>query len=157
MRVFKLLSIFIVSATLLSSCKKTSSTPVAVGPTVQYLSASTTGQYAGTLYATIGYLSASWDNSGMHPILHIAASNIAGSLKGSSINFVVNDYPFTTRTLAINDTTVTAQYIHFPTGGGYATQGSLTITSITPYITGTFNFRCTDLTIVSGSLNVLAP
>ena len=156
MRTAALLYILVILLAI-SSCKKTNSGPNPVFPDMQYLSAATTGKYAGTLYATGTALTTTQDNSGMHPVLYISAANVSGSLDSSGVNFVIYNYPLAADTIAFNDTNAAAQYIHYPTGSVNAMRGSMILTSVSPYITATYTFTCTDLTIVSGSFKVIAP
>ncbi len=159
MKILSSLSILTIILVSFSACTKTNNGPVAVNNHVEYVTASTTGSFAGTFYAYDSTITAVKNTTGLHPVTSITAGSSVGTLIGSSLSFVIWDYPVTTGTYQLDSVNATAEYLHFPDGGGVARRpgGTLVLTSVTPYITGTYTFTCTDLTIVTGSLNVVAP
>lgn len=159
MKIIGSLSVFALILVSFSACVKTNNSAVPVNPGVQYVSASTTGSFAGTFYAYDSTLKAIKDLSGTHPVTKIMATSTAGTLVGSSLSIVIFDYPVDTGKYLFDSVNTTASYHHFPDGGGVAIngRGGMDISSVSPYITGTYTFTCTDLTMVTGSFNVIAP
>ncbi len=73
------------------------------------------------------------------------------------LEFYFIAYPGTVGTYPLNGVSQGAIYAGVsPEIGRSAVHGTLTLTSVTPDIIGTYNFTCTDSTLVSGSFDVPA-
>ena len=137
----------------LTGCSKSGSTTTTVAPGTPYLTASTTGPFALNFSATDTFLKSIDNTSSTHPTLTI----IGHDNNGDVLDLVIYNYPIAVGTFPVDSVHTSAYYTHFPTGGGVAKSGTVVITSVTPNVAGTFTFTCTDLTIVTGAYQVVAP
>jgi len=135
---------------VIGGCKKNSSTSP---DTSNYMKANINGEPFSI--TGISEVSASSSTSGGIHILYLRA----GGSTGQAIRFSLVNLT-TTGTVNLNTTAGAAYYFDsgFSAPYTYATSGTITITSLTPKIAGTFSFTTADSTkITEGSFQMIQP
>ncbi len=145
--ILKILFVVLIANLFCTGCNKSSSTPA---PFMKATTGTTTFSVSGTSQAFC-----STSSSGGIDYIYISGEDA----NGKKIRIVLIDNSGT-GTIQIGTGNAAAYY--YPGGSTtsytYATSGSVTITSLTPDIAGTFSFTCADSTVVTnGSFSVLAP
>jgi len=87
--------------------------------------------------------------------LYLAASDTANK---RSIYITVNNFTGNTGTVNVDNNFVTAIYDSSATHTTHGYTGTVTFTSVSPQLVGTFNFNCLDSTKVkTGTFSIVAP
>lgn len=136
-----LLALIVIAGSCTKS--KNSSTPSAVDSS--FLKATINGNLLSVTGDTVAYAGGS--SSGGTTLLYVYGTIIGGKSIKLSLSNVTG-----TRTIALATGDGSAYYYPFGylASYSYAMSGSVTLTEMTPYIRGTFNFVTADSTVVTG-------
>ena len=132
-----------------TGCTRTPSHTAARPTTPYYISATLSG--GGTFYVS---------DSSIYSDGTVGGNvKIEGTLPpGTQIEFWFNSYTATVGTYSLDGITRGGSYLSPPPYGfASSAYGTITFTSVTPSVVGTFSFTRTDSVVVAGSFNVPAP
>ena len=148
-RIVKVASVIFVFFASLSACKKKESEKQTSSP---FLSA--TLSVGGAFSSTGSAVQTNKNNAYPHPYVEVKGTGASGEFL-----FVwIYSYTGALGTFAMGSTSYGGVYkAPSASTGSPSVYGTLTITSVTPDLTGSFSFTCADSTHVSGTFSSSAP
>lgn len=147
--VFYVLSIFIATITL-GGCKKE---PASKTTTSHFISASVSG--SGSAFSSLGAMVKTNKNEAS-PNPYVEVNGTSSS--GSRITVWIYSYVGAVGTFTMDGTNYGGTYRPSATALPIpSAHGSLTVSAVSPNLTGSFNFTCWDSTVITGTFNSTTP
>lgn len=144
------LLVFFIAAITIGSCKKDTASKT----TSSHFVLATVSGGGGSFSASDGMVKTN-KNSGS-PLPYVEVNGTSPS--GTSITVWIYSYAGTIGTFSMDGSNYGGTYKPTTTAAAMpSAHGSLTVTAVTPNLTGSFNFTCTDSTVITGTFNSTTP